>query len=510
MPRNIFKIYDGRNYFWQWDTNQKLIVLDDTVDEVHFFNKDMAHAIPKDVCIDKDGRRVCYVPDVLLTLPKNLVASAYVTDDNANKTVRLVKFAVRQRPIPSDYVVTEDYKFEDFDERLRLIEEIIADACLVQRFDTLEEAEEWAQESQEIGAIISVNVDYEWIAYVVKEDYSIVPICDCDEDALISAIESLQKLVGESAVADQIKDAIDALDLPNTYDAKDSAANALVDAKKYTDSRVQSYDEAVQNKLNEEIDRAKNEEAAITRAVGQVNDGLASAKKDIASNTNSINVLKGGENVQGSVANALAEAKLYADALAKNYDAAGSAEIVQKHLTEEIARAKNEEAALTRATQQINDQVTTAKADITVNSNSIKTLNGDVNVKGSVDYKIAQAIALIMDNPDDVINSINELINLVKESTFASSAIRKDIITLLADAWVEDGEHFSQVVHINGITKNSKVDLQPTPDLVGKLNDYESQLVAENNNGTIIVWLIGNKFDEDVVVQVTITEVIQE
>ena len=125
MPQNLFKISDGRNYFWQWDTNQKLYVLDPTVDEVHFSNRDMTHAIPKDVCTDKDGKRVCYIPDVLLTLPKNLVASAYVTDDNATKTLRSIKFAVRQRAIPADYVTNDDLQFEDFTERLDIIEDII-------------------------------------------------------------------------------------------------------------------------------------------------------------------------------------------------------------------------------------------------------------------------------------------------------------------------------------------------------------------------------------------------
>lgn len=183
MPRNMFKIYDGRNYFWQWDTNQKLIVLDDTIDEVHFSNKDMTHAIPKDVCVDKDGKRVCYIPDALLTLPKNIVASAYVTDDNANKTLRSVKFAVRQRPIPSDYVVTEDFEFKDFNERLDLVEEIIEDSCFTQKFDTLLEAERWAKEHQEAGSIISVNVNSQWAPYIVNEDYSITSICNMENSA---------------------------------------------------------------------------------------------------------------------------------------------------------------------------------------------------------------------------------------------------------------------------------------------------------------------------------------
>ena len=46
MSQNIFKIYDGRTNFWQWDTKQKLIVLDDCITEVRFSNRDMEHSKP--------------------------------------------------------------------------------------------------------------------------------------------------------------------------------------------------------------------------------------------------------------------------------------------------------------------------------------------------------------------------------------------------------------------------------------------------------------------------------
>ena len=35
----MFKIYDGRSEFYQWDLNRKLIISDPTIDEVHFCNK---------------------------------------------------------------------------------------------------------------------------------------------------------------------------------------------------------------------------------------------------------------------------------------------------------------------------------------------------------------------------------------------------------------------------------------------------------------------------------------
>lgn len=108
MPQNIFKIYDGRTNFWQWDTKQKLIVLDDRITEVHFSNRNMTHSIKKEV-YTKDGFRYCNVPSELLQLPRNLVAYAYT--DGA--TIKSVKFAVAKRPMPSDYIADQNEDIED-------------------------------------------------------------------------------------------------------------------------------------------------------------------------------------------------------------------------------------------------------------------------------------------------------------------------------------------------------------------------------------------------------------
>ena len=109
MPQNIFKIYDGRTSFWQWDRKQKLIVLDEDVTQVHFSNRNMTHSIKKDVYVNKDNIRVCNVPDDLLKIPANLVAYAMV--DGA--TVKSVKFAVVRRPMPSDYISDQSEEIED-------------------------------------------------------------------------------------------------------------------------------------------------------------------------------------------------------------------------------------------------------------------------------------------------------------------------------------------------------------------------------------------------------------
>lgn len=56
----------------------------------------------------------------------------------------------------------------------------------------------------------------------------------------------------------------------------------------------------------------------------------------------------------------------------------------------------------------LEDRVTTTEGDIA-------TLKGDANTAGSVDYKIAQAIANIVENPDEAMNSINELVTWIND-----------------------------------------------------------------------------------------------
>lgn len=184
MPQNIFKIHDGRTSFWQWDTNQKLIVLDKTITEVHFSNRDMQHSITKYV-YEKDGMRLCNVPDLILQLPRNLVAYAYAN----GATVKSVKFAVIKRPIPEGYVMDQTEELDEIVQRLELLEAMLKDIEMgkqeLRKFTTIEDAARWAQESKSAGSIIAVRIDSKWIAHIIEDDYSISPICNCNGEMVV-------------------------------------------------------------------------------------------------------------------------------------------------------------------------------------------------------------------------------------------------------------------------------------------------------------------------------------
>ncbi len=191
MPQNIFKIYDGRTNFWQWDTKQKLIILDDRITEVRFSNRNMEHSKRRPVYTDNDGVRICNVPDVLLQLPKNLIAYACIKqDDGTCSTVKAVKFAVMQQPIPTDYVCEQDAIIDDILMRLELLESLIRDVELGKKsfikFENMVDAAKWAIEDGEPGDIVSIKLDEGWVAHIVENDKSLSPICDCDGNMIIT------------------------------------------------------------------------------------------------------------------------------------------------------------------------------------------------------------------------------------------------------------------------------------------------------------------------------------
>lgn len=83
-------------------------------------------------------------------------------------------------------------------------------------------------------------------------------------------------------------------------------------------------------------------------------------------------------------------------------------------------------------------------------------------------------------------------------------------VTLLASAWVGEGDSYSQVVELSGVTSHTKVDLQPTPEQLEEFHYLTLAFVAENDGGVVTVYAIGDKPTGDHTIQTTLTEVERE
>ena len=96
-----------------------------------------------------------------------------------------------------------------------------------------------------------------------------------NDTALTGRVSSLETLVGSTAVATQIANAISALDLANTYETKGAAAQALTDAKAYADEKDATISASVED-LTADVE-------ANTAAIATLNGtGAGSVSKQVA------------------------------------------------------------------------------------------------------------------------------------------------------------------------------------------------------------------------------------
>ena len=80
-------------------------------------------------------------------------------------------------------------------------------------------------------------------------------------------------------------------------------------------------------------------------------------------------------------------------------------------------------------------------------------------------------------------------------------------VSIPAANWTGNASPYSQVVTVDGITDNSKIDLQPSIEQLAILQDEEISLVAVNNGGIVTVYALNNLPTVDFEMQTLITEV---
>lgn len=104
----------------------------------------------------------------------------------------------------------------------------------------------------------------------------------------------------------------------------------------------------------------------------------------------------------------------------------------------------------------------------------------------------------------------NSGLNVRMEGPFGSvgSSGKITTVTLPAANWKNAASPFFQTVEIAGISESSMVMILPDKDQVAKFCADGTALHIENNSGVTTAYAIGIKPNEDLVLQVTLTEVV--
>lgn len=112
----------------------------------------------------------------------------------------------------------------------------------------------------------------------------------------------------------------------------------------------------------------------------------------------------------------------------------------------EVKRATEAEAAL--------------DGRVTKNTNDIATLNADAETEGSVKYQIAQAVATLMENPDEAMNSINELVTWSQNHASDALALSNDVAA-----------NKQAIAEINAILGTSLPEDSQATDIIGYVQE---------------------------------------
>jgi hypothetical protein len=121
----LFKIYDGREQFYQWDLDRKLIVEDAEITQVHFCNRTDSCSLVVE-SYEQDGLTLVNVPNILLQQDWRINVYAY--DKNYTKFSKQFDVVRRSKPESYVYTETEVLNYNVLLERMEGIEDNIGQA----------------------------------------------------------------------------------------------------------------------------------------------------------------------------------------------------------------------------------------------------------------------------------------------------------------------------------------------------------------------------------------------
>lgn len=89
-----------------------------------------------------------------------------------------------------------------------------------------------------------------------------------------------------------------------------------------------------------------------------------------------------------------------------------------------------------------------------------------------------------------------------------SSAVKLTGFVAPVANWKGGTSPYFQIVEVEGISVNSKVDIQLSVDQMQQLHEKDIAFTTENDGGTVTLWAIGDKPETDLTFQATLTEVV--
>lgn len=121
----------------------------------------------------------------------------------------------------------------------------------------------------------------------------------------------------------------------------------------------------------------------------------------------------------------------------------------------------------------------------------------------ALQYGQASGLEVQMEGPYAVI-----YVEVEKEAEGVGTSMKLTELKLPAANWKGGESPYSQVVAMDSVTVNSRVDLQPSVEQMEEFMALGLSLTTVNDHGTITVYAIGEKPEVDYTIQASVVEVI--
>lgn len=157
----MFLIYKGGKDFYQWDMGQRLQIVDENYNRVHFCTKNCTTALVCNVYTE-NGVRLVNVPNTLLQKPCIVKAYGCIAEGGEIYYAKEAQyFRVIERAKPDDYIYTEEElkNWNGIDERLAQIEEDVAELEAIGYDNLARKTEVQAVENRLDNAIAATTLD---------------------------------------------------------------------------------------------------------------------------------------------------------------------------------------------------------------------------------------------------------------------------------------------------------------------------------------------------------------
>ena len=115
----MLKLYNNKAKLYQWDLNQKLVVDNEAVKEIHFSNATTSGALVCEVYA-LDGLRVADIPNILLQSAFDIKAFGFCGE--CVRTSASFEVVARAKPQDYTYTETEIKRYEDLEARIAELE----------------------------------------------------------------------------------------------------------------------------------------------------------------------------------------------------------------------------------------------------------------------------------------------------------------------------------------------------------------------------------------------------